>query len=125
VPRESPPKSNGLLFCTVLDYMIAWAAIFWRLILVSVHFVTCTFNNKKYADIAVNAVRNWEFLSSGSPLRSFEEEANPRSMLRRRNSLVIADLPPSVHSIGKAQNKGPATVFVEPETSSLLDSFGF
>ena len=77
------------------------------------------------ADIAGNTVRNWEFLLSGFSLRSFDEETDPRSMLRRRSSLVIADLLPSIHSIGKPHNKGPATVFVEPETSSLLDSFGF
>jgi hypothetical protein len=75
--------------------------------------------------LRVITVRNWEFLLSGFSLQSFDEETDPRSMLRRRSSLVIADLLPSIHSIGKPHNKGPATVFVEPETSSLLDSFGF
>lgn len=123
VPRKLLLKSSGLLFCTVPDFMIAWGAISWRLI--SVSYTASCFSPINKADIAGNAVRNWEFLLSGVSLPSFDGEPDPRSMLRRRSSLVIADLPPSIHSIGRSHNKGPATVFVEPEASSILDSFGF
>jgi len=46
-------------------------------------------------------------------------------MLRRRSSLVVADLPvPSLLLDMKAKG-APPSVFEEPEASSLLDSFGF
>lgn len=84
--------------------------------------------------LALDLVRNWEFLLTvDQPLKPLEE-TNPRQMLRRRSSLVVNDLPPTLKeftnmakapdSPGKAKKKAP-TQFVEPESSSLLDSFGF
>jgi hypothetical protein len=55
-------------------------------------------------------------------------EVDPRRMLRRRSSLVVADLPVHIHpsdSYGSGHRQAPASVFEEPESSSLLDSFGF
>lgn len=79
--------------------------------------------------LALDLVRNWEFLLSGIRLKGLEEEANARSMLRRRSSLVIQDLPVEKHPVAPSsptqKKKAPPTVFVEPEASSLLDSFGF
>lgn len=72
-----------------------------------------------YAD---NTVRNWEFLLSDFPLNSFNDDINPRTaQFRRRDSLIIADLPPSNSLIAR----GSSSAFVEPEANSLLDSFGF
>jgi len=49
-------------------------------------------------------------------------------MLRRRSSLVVADLPspklPTEMKSG-ARGKQPPKVFEEPDANSLLDSFGF
>jgi hypothetical protein len=53
---------------------------------------------------------------------------DPRRMLRRRSSLVVADLPVYPHPVDGhigAQKQPQASVFEEPEPSSLLDSFGF
>ena len=65
---------------------------------------------------------------------------DPRKMLRRGSTLVVADLPtagpsgaPDVMRTGvdpagadaKAKPKPPPTVFQEPDANSLLDSFGF
>lgn len=85
--------------------------------------------------LALDLVRNWEFLTTDPPLKPLEE-AHPRHLLRRRSSLVVNDLPPMLKDFmpqapqsggereGKAKKKQP-TQFVEPEASSLLDSFGF
>lgn len=71
-------------------------------------------------------VRNWEFLL---PVPNVFKDINgpdPRRMLRRRSSLVVADLPvPKLPVEMKAGHKPPPSVFEEPESSSLLDSFGF
>jgi hypothetical protein len=74
-------------------------------------------------------VRNWEFLRQPSEkTRAFALPPDPRLMLRRRSSLVVADLP-SQQVIAELKTggitKSAPTVFEEPETSSLLDSFGF
>lgn len=82
--------------------------------------------------LALDLVRNWEFLiTTDLPLKPLEEaHPNVRSLTRRRSSLVVNDLPPATRefvappSPGKAKKK-PPTQFVEPEASSLLDSFGF
>ena len=53
---------------------------------------------------------------------------DPRQLLRRRSSLVVADLPLSnmpVEMKSGGMHKPPPSVFEEPESSSLLDSFGF
>lgn len=87
--------------------------------------------------LALDLVRNWEFLLPTKPdFRGFDGEINPRKMLRRRSSLVVADLP--ISGIGHAAvdekdmtaghgqvHKPPPTVFEEPEANSLLDNFGF
>ncbi|KAF7950431.1 hypothetical protein EAE96_007716 [Botrytis aclada] len=88
--------------------------------------------------LALDLVRNWEFLLPNKPdFKSFDGEINPRKMLRRRSSLVVADLPTSGIGMGSAAgdekdmpkgqqtHKPPPTVFEEPEANSLLDSFGF
>lgn len=86
--------------------------------------------------LALDLVRNWEFLLPTKPdFKSFDGEINPRQMLRRRSSLVVADLPVSgigptaadkKDTTGHGQtHKPPPTVFEEPEANSLLDSFGF
>ena len=75
-----------------------------------------------------HTVRNWEFLLLSPMKGSLNNEADPRRMLRRRSSLVIADLPVHIHNIepqSGARKLPPASVFEEPESSSLLDSFGF
>ncbi|KAI9789643.1 MAG: regulator of (H+)-ATPase in vacuolar membrane [Piccolia ochrophora] len=75
--------------------------------------------------LALDLVRNWEFLRPSpepkTPLA--ESPVDPRKMLRRRSSLVVADLPsPKSPTQPRAP---PPKVFEEPEASSLLDSFGF
>ena len=79
-------------------------------------------------DVNVLAVRNWEFQQPG--VVGFGGEVNPLKLLRRRTSLVVADLPSaSMHfetrSNGKKSSGAPPTTFEEPDASSLLDSFGF
>jgi len=79
--------------------------------------------------LALDLVRNWEFLKQPK-----DETANgarpsdPRKMLRRRSSLVVDDMPsprsPTEHKT-KTAGKPTPTVFEEPDTNSLLDSFGF
>lgn len=57
---------------------------------------------------------------------TFDNDVDPRKMLRRRSSLVVADLP--IHSMemhSGGPRRAPASVFEEPESNSLLDSFGF
>jgi hypothetical protein len=71
-------------------------------------------------------VRNWEFLLA-MPISHSLENADPRRMLRRRSSLVVADLPARslLETSSGVLKKPPPSVFEEPESSSLLDSFGF
>lgn len=86
--------------------------------------------------LALDLVRNWEFLNldMGKTRGAGEAEAmkDPRKLLRRRSSLVVNDneaggLP--LRSVGGLMSPGlkkpPPSVFEEPESSSLLDSFGF
>lgn len=98
--------------------------------------------------LALDLVRHWEFLG-GLPTRdtmrrdtSLEMNGNGvdyRKLLRRRSSLVVADLPmrlantvqqpaapetPADGSKEKPKPK-PPTMFHEPDANSLLDSFGF
>lgn len=98
--------------------------------------------------LALELVRNWEFLRPPPPERVTRlsmngAAADPRKMLRRRSSLVVNDtVPPPNPGLGllagwsgeqqigstaaaKAAPKPPPTVFEEPATSSLLDNFGF
>ncbi|KAG7072562.1 Regulator of V-ATPase in vacuolar membrane protein 1 [Colletotrichum scovillei] len=80
--------------------------------------------------LGLDLVRNWEFLKP-APLitNGLGGEVNPLKLLRRRSSLVVADLPVSklhseMRSSGQERQSTP-TVFQEPDSSSLLDSFGF
>ncbi|KAL2006687.1 hypothetical protein VTN00DRAFT_9355 [Thermoascus crustaceus] len=88
--------------------------------------------------LALDLVRNWEFLrgpqrAKGLPLDLTGNEIDYRKLLKRRGSLVVADMP---YKPGLTQDdKGPTTqptpvkpqptVFQEPDANSLLDSFGF
>ncbi|KAG9233033.1 WD repeat protein-like protein [Amylocarpus encephaloides] len=80
--------------------------------------------------LALDLVRNWEFLLPTPTAAHSFQNPDPRAMLRRRSSLVVADLPVQVSSMGlpvemRSGHKPPPSVFEEPESSSLLDSFGF
>ncbi|KAL8831264.1 MAG: hypothetical protein Q9191_000953 [Dirinaria sp. TL-2023a] len=81
--------------------------------------------------LALDLVRNWEFLRQqprehSSPHK--DEPPDPRKLLRRRSSLVVDDLPSPKSPMEKTFNFGkppPKPVFEEPTTNSLLDNFGF
>lgn len=97
--------------------------------------------------LALDLVRRWEFLSGPPPSKAkqdhpateLEENGIDYSkMLRRRSSLVVADLPVRPADMVKqvtdtdtsqekpaAKPKPPPTMFHEPDANSLLDSFGF
>lgn len=128
--------------------------------------------------LALDLVKTWEFLippshppssttassrvAEGGPVRSPSYhlqgapsaldgyDIDPRKVLRRRSSLVVADLPVLTHvngdghekaidesgdesdeeerdgkEEGVAKRKPPPTQFKEPDANSLLDSFGF
>ncbi|KAL8670977.1 MAG: hypothetical protein Q9168_004508 [Polycauliona sp. 1 TL-2023] len=79
--------------------------------------------------LALDLVRNWEFLLPAKEIPSqTESPPDPRKMLRRRSSLVVDDLssPKSPTGMKAGVGKPPAQkVFEEPETNSLLDNFGF
>ncbi|CAG8239628.1 unnamed protein product [Penicillium salamii] len=99
--------------------------------------------------LALDLVRHWEFLGglptqdSMKPNTSLEMNENGvdyRKLLRRRSSLVVADMPVRLASAvqqpaapekpaedpqeQKPKPKAP-TMFHEPDANSLLDSFGF
>ncbi len=84
--------------------------------------------------LGLDLVRNWEFLKPSTSIRpGLGGEIDPLKLLKRRSSLVVADLPVSplsaqmpaeMKSGGHRQQQQP-TVFEEPDSSSLLDSFGF
>ncbi|GMF88121.1 unnamed protein product [Aspergillus oryzae] len=90
--------------------------------------------------LALNLVRYWEFLAEPPPAKgvreiSFDLQQNGvdyRKMLRRRSSLVVADMPvkTGVPPSSKAPDapkkpQPPPTMIHEPDPNSLLDSFGF
>jgi hypothetical protein len=88
--------------------------------------------------LALDLVRNWEFLkqpqdhfppkANGNGIGVVVTPADAKKMLRRRSSLVVNDLPPtSPKSLkhGEQKPKQAPTMFEEPAASSLLDSFGF
>lgn len=85
--------------------------------------------------LALNLVAEWQFLppglfplGSGLPSRRppmTENISNRGGQLARRQSIVIADLPPSALEEKQDENKPPPSTFVEPDADSLLDSFGF
>ncbi|EER42251.1 WD repeat protein [Histoplasma capsulatum H143] len=89
--------------------------------------------------LGLNLVREWEFLKPPPPPK--KNQPTPlsltppdlRKLLKRRGSLVVADMPtsPSLqeelkHPISPHSGKREArTMFEEPDPNSLLDSFGF
>ncbi|EAW07461.1 WD repeat protein [Aspergillus clavatus NRRL 1] len=90
--------------------------------------------------LALDLVRHWEFLSVPLPktikdvsARLQENGVDYRKMLRRRSSLVVADLPTKTElaqqetepSTEPKKPQPPPTMFHEPDANSLLDSFGF
>ncbi|KAJ5247425.1 hypothetical protein N7468_002408 [Penicillium chermesinum] len=104
--------------------------------------------------LALDLVRRWEFLASPftqalqtHPAGQLHENGvDYRKLLRRRSSLVVADMPIRLASsesenekTGTAygadgsyepkqqaeKSKPPPTMFHEPDANSLLDSFGF
>ncbi|KAK0635063.1 RAVE protein 1 C terminal-domain-containing protein [Bombardia bombarda] len=94
--------------------------------------------------LGLDLVRNWEFLKPNMNMVSgLGGEINPLSLLKRRSSLVVADLPVSPAAVAATQmmmpsemksgggnqkqekDKKPPTVFEEPDMNSLLDRFGF
>ncbi|KAK6954885.1 hypothetical protein Daesc_002513 [Daldinia eschscholtzii] len=81
--------------------------------------------------LGLDLVRNWEFLRH-TPLTAPDlgGEIDPRTLLRRRSSLVVQDMPmspvaPTDMKTGGHSVKPPPSVFEEPDANSLLDSFGF
>ncbi|KAK4248662.1 RAVE protein 1 C terminal-domain-containing protein [Corynascus novoguineensis] len=91
--------------------------------------------------LGLDLVRNWEFLQPAGPAAGLGGEINPLRLLRRRESLVVADLPviPQHEHLKQQQSvpaemksgghlpkqQAPPTTFEEPDANSLLDSFGF
>ncbi|KAK4186581.1 RAVE protein 1 C terminal-domain-containing protein [Podospora australis] len=89
--------------------------------------------------LGLDLVRNWEFFQqpAAAVTPGLGGEINPLRLLKRRGSLVVADLPassitsvPSEMKTGgntgmAVRQKPPPTVFEEPDANSLLDSFGF
>ncbi|KAK6825072.1 hypothetical protein PG987_012566 [Apiospora arundinis] len=82
--------------------------------------------------LGLDLVRNWEFLRSPTAQPGLGGEIDPRKLLRRSSSLVVADMPLSPVDIEMKTGHHPTnkvqqtpTVFEEPDASSLLDSFGF
>lgn len=109
--------------------------------------------------LALDLVRHWEFLGApptsktiqNQPVLEFHDDGvDYRKLLRRRSSLVVADMPVrlsdsttlsvdakktdgadiSAESQSQKQQaqekpKPPPTMFHEPDANSLLDSFGF
>ncbi|KAF9886292.1 regulator of (H+)-ATPase in vacuolar membrane [Aspergillus nanangensis] len=90
--------------------------------------------------LALDLVRHWEFLSglstpsklNGAAIDLQGHEIDYRKLLRRRSSLVVADMPikPDLAQTPETPTspqkpKPPPTMFHEPDANSLLDSFGF
>ncbi|PTU23083.1 hypothetical protein P175DRAFT_0454418 [Aspergillus ochraceoroseus IBT 24754] len=93
--------------------------------------------------LALDLVRHWEFLREApSPQLTRDGVLNLesggvdyRKMLRRRSSLVVADMPVKpmfaaepkspIEQKPKKPAQPPPTMFHEPDANSLLDSFGF
>ncbi|ORY63968.1 RAVE protein 1 C terminal-domain-containing protein [Pseudomassariella vexata] len=89
--------------------------------------------------LGLDLVRNWEFLRAPVAPPGLGGEIDLPKLLRRRSSLVVADMPLSPigaemktggggwPGIGTGNSKAQQTptVFEEPDAGSLLDSFGF
>lgn len=89
--------------------------------------------------LALDLIRHWEFLQ-GPPSPQEAEDVSTElqehgvdysKMLRRRSSLVVADMPVKTEEEAppaappKPKPQPPPTQFTEPDANSLLDSFGF
>ncbi|OAA46256.1 WD repeat protein [Metarhizium rileyi] len=82
--------------------------------------------------LGLDLVRNWEFQQPVAT--GFGGEVNPLKLLRRRSSLVVDDISATRRSLGLERTgsstrnglskPSPPTTFMEPDTTSLLDSFG-
>lgn len=101
--------------------------------------------------LALDLVRHWEFLGAPPTTKTLQTQpaldfqdgsVDYRKLLRRRSSLVVADLPVRLaeaaraslnakdtsaveDSVKQSKPKPPPTMFHEPDANSLLDSFGF
>ena len=81
--------------------------------------------------LALDLVRNWEFLrqeNNKAVSNGMSAAPEPRKMLGRKSSLVVDDMsgPQSpTEQEGKVGGRPAPTVFEEPSSNSLLDSFGF
>jgi len=84
--------------------------------------------------LALDLVRRWNFLETQPVPELRDDRVDYRKLLRRRSSLVVDDMPvPESKMIEDAKEmhqeeskpKPPPTMFHEPDTNSLLDSFGF
>lgn len=91
--------------------------------------------------LALDLVRHWEFLGGPPSPKSVQDLSHDiqengvdyRKMLRRRSSLVVADMPvkqaipqePTVPQKPQPKPQPPPSTFHEPDANSLLDSFGF
>lgn len=85
--------------------------------------------------LALDLVRHWEFLQ-GPPSHQTAKDVSAElqehgvdysKMLRRRSSLVVADMPVKSEETSAKPPKPqpPPTTFTEPDANSLLDNFGF
>lgn len=101
--------------CDVLALDLGLFCLFYHLFL----FVT---NSR----LMLGLVRNWEFLIQPRENLRKPSVSDPRKMLRRRSSLVVDDsISPGFPNSSKGLKSLPQKVFEEPDTSSLLDDFGF
>ncbi|KAK3343812.1 RAVE protein 1 C terminal-domain-containing protein [Lasiosphaeria hispida] len=82
--------------------------------------------------LGLDLVRNWNFFQP-TTTTNMGGGIDPLKLLKRRGSMVVADLPvspvlaqmPSEMKSGGHLKPPPPTVFEEPDSNSLLDSFGF
>ncbi|KXX74066.1 Regulator of V-ATPase in vacuolar membrane protein 1 [Madurella mycetomatis] len=90
--------------------------------------------------LGLDLVRNWEFFQPAGVTgiaTGLGGDIDPFRLLKRRSSLVVADLPVSPLSVSQPvpaemksgghlpKQQAPTAVFEEPDANSLLDSFGF
>ncbi|KAI5309462.1 regulator of (H+)-ATPase in vacuolar membrane [Ascosphaera atra] len=83
--------------------------------------------------LALDLVRQWTFIPPPPPPPKQPPETQPpenlrhelrHSLIRRRSSLTVADMPPA-KDVENEPSKATPTMFTEPDANSLLDSFGF
>ena len=79
-------------------------------------------------DADTGPVRNWEFLRQPPETNTnLNDNPDPKKMLERRSSTVVTELPSAQLPRGMKSGgiTAPPQIFQEPDTNSLLDSFGF